>query len=90
MTIPTTTIVRPVRRVRDLIRGKRFVVATRFPGGREIERAAVETRQRAFKKALQVNRPQTSPTAGGTNYDPDATRYTTAPYQQYKRVLVEP
>lgn len=65
MTIPTRTVIRPTRRVRDIIRGDRFVVTTRFPGGREIEHAKAKTRQRAREKAEVVVRPQTSPTASG-------------------------
>lgn len=72
MGIQTRTVIRPTRSVRDLYRGRKYRIVARFPGGREIDRGYAETRQRAFKKALIVNRPQTSPTAGGYNYTPGA------------------
>lgn len=69
------------RRVRDLIRGERFAVSKRFPGGREFTIAKEKTRQRAMKKALYANRPNGSPTAGGTYVeDYDATSVGNAGY----------
>lgn len=65
-----TLRIRRTRTVRDLYRGKRFVVEDRFPGGRAIVRAKEKTRPRAFKAALKIAQPQTSPTAGGGSYSP--------------------
>lgn len=62
----TITAVRRTRRVADLIRGKNFAVVKRFPGGREIKLGTAKTRQRARKIAQYANRPNGSPTAGGT------------------------
>lgn len=62
-------VVHRTRRVRDLLRRKKFVAAIRFPGGREIRLGAAETARRAGKIALNAARPTGSPTAGGT-YSP--------------------
>jgi hypothetical protein len=80
--IQTRTVIRPTRSVRDIYHGRKYRVVARFPGGREIDRGYAETRPRAFKKALVVNRPQTSPTAGAVNYDEAATPYDS--YTQWK------
>lgn len=60
------TIVRPTRRVRDVIRGNKFVALKRTPGGREVPLGKAKTRPRAVKIARYANRPNGSPTAGGT------------------------
>lgn len=70
--IQTRTVIRPTRSVRDLYLRRKYRIVARFPGGREIDRGYAETRQRAFQRALVVNRPQSSPTAGATYYDPQA------------------
>lgn len=70
MTIQTRTVIRPTRHVRDIYLGRKYRIVARFPGGREIDKGYAKTRQRAFQRALEVNRPQTSPTAGGTSYQP--------------------
>lgn len=57
--------VRPTRRVRDLIRRKKFAAVKRSPGGREIALGKAETRRRAVDIAQNANRPSGSPTAGG-------------------------
>lgn len=68
--IQTRYVVRPTRRVRDIVRRKRFVAVRRFPGGREIELAKAETRRRALIEARNAAAPSGSPTAGG-NYVPE-------------------
>lgn len=64
--IQTRYAVRPTRRIRDLIRRKRFVGVRRFPGGREIEIVKAETRRRALLEVRNAARPTGSPTAGGS------------------------
>lgn len=68
--ILTRVIVTPTRRVRDLLRNKRFKAVRRFPGGREIELGSAATRARATKIAETATRPNGSPTAGGVDYTP--------------------
>ena len=63
---------RATRRRRHIYPGRKYPIVPRLPGGGEFDRGFAETRQRAFKVAQQVNRPQTRPTAGAVNYDADA------------------
>lgn len=65
-------VVHRTRRVRDLLRRKKFVAAKRMPGGREIEIGKAETRRRALEQARYAARPNGSPTAGGS-YTPGYT-----------------
>lgn len=58
-------VIRPTRRVVDLLRNRRYRIYARFPGGREVDKGHAETRPRAFKKALVAARVQTSLTAAG-------------------------
>lgn len=68
-----TIRVKPTRKVRYTIRGNRFLIENRSPGGRSILLGKAKTRPRAFKQALMATRPQTSPTAGaGGNFSPNA------------------
>lgn len=59
MSIPIRLRIEKTRTVRDKFRGKKFLIADRFPGGRKIVRAKAETRGRAFKAALHAAVPQT-------------------------------
>lgn len=69
--IQTRTVIKKSRHVRDIYMNRRYRVVAVFPGGREIEVAKAQTRQRAFRAAIEkANRVQTSPTAGGLNFDP--------------------
>lgn len=70
--IETTIRIQRTRTLRDRLRGDEFEAVRRFPGGREIPLAKGKTRTRVFKRAQQVLRPQTSPTAGGTFTDANA------------------
>lgn len=67
--IRTRYVVRRTRRVRDVLRRKKFIAVRRFPGGREIEIAKAETRRRAVDLARVAARPNGSPTSGGA-YEP--------------------
>jgi len=69
--IQTRTVIKKSRHVRDIYMNRRYRVVAVFPGGREIEVAKAPTRERAFRAAIEkANRVQTSPTAGGLNFDP--------------------
>lgn len=87
--IQTRTVIRPTRSVRDIYRRRKYKIVALFPGGREIDKGFAETRQRAFKKALTANRPQTSPTAGaGSTYAPgEPTRSNWRKYREIEDIL---